>query len=208
MILALATVSLALTQSSSSTSIATTNAVFSRVEKVTEPSPSASYPSLSESISPLEPSLGSRPFVASQPSGIPSSSVSACHGEVNFASPKARATWYSSMLFIPSSSQSPYPSELLAGSKVCDAATAPVPGCSFSLEKQNSKPSGIPSPSVSQSDGPFIWPSPSMSCLNHASPCSNASLAKGAVLTTGSSKSRPQFWPVAIFIMIVELEIS
>ena len=159
---------------------------------VTEPSPSASYPSLSESMSPLEPSLGSSPLFASQPSGIPSSSVSSCHGEVNFPSPNAIATWYSSMLFIPSSSQSLYPSELLAGSRIWDAATAPLSGCSVASEKQNSKPSGIPSPSVSQSEGPFICPSPSMSSLNHASPCSRASAAKGAALLTGSSRSIPQ----------------
>ena len=208
MILALATVSLAVTQSSNSTSIATTSAVFSNVPNVTAPSPSASYPSLSESRSPLEPSRGSRPFVASQPSGIPSSSVSSCQGDVNLFSPNAIATWYSSILFIPSSSQSPYPSELLAGSRICDAAVAPVNGCSNGLEKQNSNPSGIPSPSVSQSDGPFSLPSPSISSLNQARPFSSACAANGAVLLTGSSKSTPQFCPVSIIIIIVEFDIS
>ena len=159
-------------------------------------------------MSPFEPSRGSKPLVASQPSGIPSSSVSSCQGEVNLSSPNSRATWYSSMLFIPSSSQSPYPSELLAGSRVCDAAVAPELGCSNTFEKQNSKPSGIPSPSVSQSEGPFRRPSPSMSSLNHASPCSRASDANGACRLTGSSKSRPQFCPVAIITQIVEFEIS
>ena len=157
----------------------------------------------------MEPSLGSNPLVASQPSGMSSSSVSACHGDVNFSIPKILATWYSSMLFIPSSSQSPYPSELLAGSRSwLEATELPEPGCSNTLEKQNSKPSGIPSPSVSQSDGPFKYPSPSISSLNQASPFSCASSANGALRTIGSSRLRPQFLPVAFITEIVVLEIS
>ena len=112
------------------------------------------------------------------------------------------------MLFMPSSSQSPYPSELFAGSRICDAAIVPGNGCSRGLEKQNSNPSGIPSPSVSQSDGPLSLPSPSISSLNQARPCSNASAANGAALLTGSSRSTPQFCPVSIIIIIVEFDIS
>ena len=47
-----------------------------------------------------------------------------------------------------------------------------------------------------------------MSSLNQASPCSSASAANGACRLTGSRRSRPQFCPVAIIIMIVELDIS
>ena len=47
-----------------------------------------------------------------------------------------------------------------------------------------------------------------MSSLNQASPCSSASVANGAALLTGSNRSTPQFWPVAIIIIIVESEIS
>ena len=47
-----------------------------------------------------------------------------------------------------------------------------------------------------------------MSSLNHANPFSRASSAKGAVLLIGSSRSTPQFCPVAIITMMVEFEIS